>query len=202
MYTYVSNKSIKFAKIIQTTMRKLILTFMICLVGLSSWGQNLFSLTKEGTYVAQDGQPYVIIEIPNEDAHSIYQSILANAQVLLVNPTDKLYSTPDYQVSFNVRMFTSGTNSWPGGYYDGLVSYVFRIKDGKVQVWPPSIQGEYAERGLSKDDYVRHVQTMFEKIDDPKEKNPDKWSNYKQGTEDYINNVINYILYGWSQYDW
>lgn len=179
--------------------------FIICLVALLGFSichaNNLFTLQKDGTYLTENGNIFAIVNYDGKSAHEIYQKLKSNADIFYSNNTQILSTVEDYQLVLTIQVEGGVMGRTFAGIYKNWViyTYVFRIKDGAVQVWQPMYRtsefGDYSS-------FQAKIEEIFLKPLNPKEKNPADWQKMPSLIEEFVNSPIKKILYGWPEFNW
>lgn len=157
-----------------------------------------FVLMPNGTYQTKDGKNFVVISFDGKTAHRIYQELASNVSSTFNNPSKVMSGVED--VSIKIRAYSDNlVMAKPFGFvkdqpYGGYYQLEFRIRDGRVRVSAPIIEGECKYVSIDNRRYNGNFPNLVTKYF----KNGILRDN-KRKSYDFIvarmNDVINRILY-------
>lgn len=178
-------------------MKRFFLSIVVFFTVGSLMAQNTvnFKLTPMGTFVAEDGQSYKIIEINGKSATELYSMIKTNATKIYKSPKDVL--SENEPITLSIRALTEIYNGYklPGGFitYNAFYNLLFHFKDGRIKVDAPIIDQRLdvvatgAALGKS---FKSYVDDWFDKKGQPKSKHVDEVNRI----ELIFNTIINDLL--------
>ena len=181
-------------------MKKLIFLFSMILVSfaLQAQAQELvqFKLQKGGTFLAEDGKSYIVVEYEGKSAQELYTMVKSNVLTLYKSPKNVM--SENEPVDITIRALSSElASSYKIGQgfvsYRAYYNYVFHFKDGRIKVDAPVIDSrmhvDATGTALPKT-FADFVKGWFEKSGEVKKKK----ASDVQKIEAIFNLSINYLL--------
>lgn len=179
-------------------MKKILLLVAAYLVCAGAQAQDLveFKLQPDGSFLAPNGENYVVLEYDGKTASELYSLVKSNVMTLYNSPKDVM--SENENVSISIRAFSDmvGTKTiLLPRIFSGYYNLVFRFKDGKIRVDAPIFDDKIKDRDNLLDPmhiptFRGLVKSFFYKDGQPKEKFVD---NIKF-TESPINYTINCLV--------
>lgn len=100
-----------------------------------------FKLQKDGTFLTETGENYIIVNYDSLTAHEIYQKLCTNAGSVYNNPDRVMSNVED--TSIKIRAISTRLVKGFGKVYrDAYYQFQIKIKDGRVRVEAPTIEDE------------------------------------------------------------
>lgn len=176
---------------------KKILFFFLLLCPFLMNAQDLvnFKLTPQGSFVAADGENYVVVPFEGKTAHQLYQMLASNVGSVYNDPSKVMTGVEDASIkirAFSDNIYVKKVLGMPS-YVQGHYQLEFRIKDGRVRVSAPMVEENLEMVGADGKRYpasFSHIVKGWFKNGEPKEKEVQNIEN----VENQMNYPINAIL--------
>ena len=155
-----------------------------------------FKLQPDGTFKAEDGKSFVVIEYDGKNQQELYNMVKANVLTLYDNPQEVLNEIEPTNITIRgiSDVLWSGIKLIGGiQEYRAKYNYVFHFKDGRIKVDAPLIDSQLVVSGMGvtfSKTFVSFIDDWFDKKGGIKKKKEKDVSS----VESIFNIPINYLL--------
>ena len=155
-----------------------------------------FKLQQDGSFVAEDGKSYVVVEYEGMTAQELYSMVKSNVMSLYKSP--KTVMSENEPIDLTIHALSSNIeeqSKFPYGFitYDAYYNYAFHFKDGRIKVDAPVITKDlsvYTTGSPYSRTFADLVKGWYEKDGQVMKKKVDKVTKM----ETIFNTPINYLL--------
>lgn len=180
-------------------MKKILAIFMFVLP-LFVFAQDLvsFKLTPQGSFVAANGDDFIVVPFEGKTSHEIYQILASNAGSVYNDPSKVMSGVEDASLKFRSIIPVSKTVDKIFMLGDvlievnGYLQYEIKIKDGRVRVSAPYIENNIWIDGGATGNFRNLTSQWFK--EEKKEKKRVENERKIAELETTVNSVISSVL--------
>ncbi len=120
-------------------MKRIILCFCVAFATFCNAQKTDFHLTSNGTFEAEEGKNYVIVEFEGKTAQELYTMVKGNILKLYKNPKNVMSENEPSSITIRAITHTLHSNYGIGGFqnYSSYYNLCFHFKDGRIKVDAP-----------------------------------------------------------------
>ncbi|MBQ8271187.1 MAG: hypothetical protein IJZ22_08320 [Bacteroidaceae bacterium] len=124
---------------------KISLLFFLFLFVVHAQAQYVnFKLQKDGSFIAEDGKNYVVIDYEGKTASELYSMVKSNVMNVYNNPEHVMSENKPTKITIDALtgQISFRYNPFGGGFvsYSAYYKYIFQFKDGRIRVDAPIVK--------------------------------------------------------------